>query len=729
MFFYSFGATKNLYLCTQISNTNLNIFSQIMKKTFTILIFVLFPLLLCGQTPAFPGAEGGGMYTTGGRGGTVYYVNTLADNSSGNAATREGSLRWCLAQSGTKTILFKVSGIIRLGSRLDISANTTIAGQSAPGDGICLANNYLQIRGNNVIVRFIRCRMGDESNVEGDAFWGRNQSNIIIDHCSMSWSTDECASFYDNENFTLQWSVLSESLRVSVHGKGNHGYGGIWGGKKASFHHNLLAHHDSRNPRMCGARYSARADLELVDFRNNVIYNWGSNSGYAGEGGSYNFVNNYYQPAAGSSNTSRIFQPNADDGSNSQTRGVWGTFYVAGNRMMATNGTINTNVTNDNWNGINPNPSSKSKAEIRSDVEFAFPANIVVTTHTAEMAHEKVLAYGGASYKRDSTDRRVMNEVKNRLAPQRGSNGTNKGGLIDTQTDVGGWDTYTYDPAEVLVDANIDGIPDDWFAVNVPEGQTANDKNEEGYTYLEVYLNSLVQHIIDGQELDDHTGGGTDPGDDPGDEPGGEWEAIFCGDVPEDLVVPESLVNIITGGFSAAGGRSDGCTEDGRTWRMRDAVFTLPANSTFSAKFTGNGTRNISVTLNGDAANKRTYTLSSSSCTEVSYEFDGQNAANTIEIASRNSAGDPIDFSIINLCIQQKKTTNIKSTTTQKKPVIYYDYSTATVQVNSALSVKKISVYSIQGTLLEKISTPGVYIAHVTMENGETHVAKVVVNQ
>ena len=572
IFFYSFGATKNLYLCTQISNTNLNIFLQTMKKTFTILIFALFPILLCGQTPAFPGAEGGGMYTTGGRVnssgvGYVYFVNSLSDGNSGDTQTGEGTLRWCLSQPGPRTIIFKVAGLIDLNSSLNIPANTTIAGQTAPGDGICLRYNRGYLNSSNVIVRFLRFRMGDTKGIEDDAFWGRNQSNIIIDHCSMSWSTDECASFYDNENFTMQWCILSESLRNSVHVKDAHGYGGIWGGKKATFHHNLLANHDSRNPRMCGSRYSGRPDLELVDFRNNVIYNWGSNSGYAGEGGSYNFVNNYYQPAAGSANTSRIFQPYNNGG-------VWGTFYVAGNRMMATNGTINTNVTNDNWNGINPNPSSKSKAEIRSDVEFAFPANIVVTTHTAEMSHEKVLAYGGASYRRDSTDRRVINEVKNRLAPQRATRGTTRAGLIDTQSDVGGWDTYTYDPSEVP-NYTRDGVPVGWLETNYP-GKTAKDKNEEGYTYLEVYLNSLVQHIIDGQ-------------------------------------------NSMVSGFT--------------------------------------------------------------------------------------------------------------STTMQEKPVIYYDYSTGTVRVNSDLSVKKTYVYSIQGTLVENINTPGVYIAHVTMENGETHVAKIIVNQ
>jgi len=459
-----------------------------MKKTFQLLMMILFSLGIFSQTPAFPGAEGGGKYATGGRGGTVYYVNSLEDTKTGDKKTREGTLRWCLDRDDeAKTILFKVAGIIFLESPLNIPSNTTIAGQTAPGDGICIANYPVKIDGDNIIVRFMRFRLGDLSEVEDDSFKGIRHKNIIIDHCSMSWSTDECASFYDNENFTMQWCILSESLRTSVHKKGSHGYAGIWGGKKASFHHNLLAHHDSRNPRMCGSRYSAQPELELVDFRNNVIFNWGENSGYAGEGGRYNFVNNYYKPSATSSHPNRIFSPNADLGDNKQQAGVWGKFHISGNYIEGDPETTANNIL-----GFQPNPNTKDKKELLSEKPFDVPH---VNTDDALTAFEKVLRYAGASYRRDRTDERIVTEVRYGITPDRASGNTGtKPGMIDSQRDVGGWEEYCFNPNHVVIDSNIDGLPDGWLEKGHP-GKTANDLNEEGYTYLEVYLSDLVRHV------------------------------------------------------------------------------------------------------------------------------------------------------------------------------------------------------------------------------------------
>ncbi|WP_203558245.1 polysaccharide lyase family 1 protein [Bacteroides sp. 214] len=522
-----------------------------MRTLLTISFYFSFAIAAVAQTPAFPGAEGGGMYTTGGRGGTVYYVNTLEDTSTGNSSTKEGSLRWCLNQTGVRTILFKVSGTIMLNSKLSIkNGNVTIAGQTAPGDGICLANHPVEISANNVIIRYLRIRMGDDSVISGgaDALGGRFFKNVIVDHCSMSWSTDECVSFYNCNYFTLQWCLISESLRLSTHDKGPHGYGGIWGGTDASFHHNFMVHHDSRVPRF-GPGANIKPHTETVDHRNNVLYNYGNI--YGGEAMNINMVNNYYKPGARSSTGTargRIMSIDKDKNTGSIRYNIWGQFYIDGNVVDDGKNEVNcNNATRDNWTyGVfNQFPSGygtvseAEKAGIKMSEPFVIKGlsgdNVVpttVTTHTAEKAYEKVLEFAGASLRRDSHDLRMVEETQAGTTNFIGlsiyngygtnypgmpdvnwkSTGYPKAGIIDSHRDIKPanadanwtpWPTLVQETAPT--DTNRDGIPDGWLESNYP-GKTATDLNEEGYTYLEVYINSLVNHITVNQNSNTSSG-------------------------------------------------------------------------------------------------------------------------------------------------------------------------------------------------------------------------------
>ena len=470
------------------------------------------------KLPAFPGAEGFGRYVSGGRGGAVYHVNNLNDSG-------EGSLRWALGQSGTKTIVFDVSGTIHLNSNLNIGSNTTIAGQTAPGDGICVADYPCAIKGNNVIVRYMRFRLGNKNvKLDGadgwDGFGGFDQKDWMIDHCSVSWSIDECLSVLGNKNTTVQWCLVAQSLVNSGHTKGAHGYGGNWGGSGASFHHNLIAHHTSRTPRL-GPRPTTQLD-ERMDYRNNVIYNFGGNGCYGGEGMKVNIVNNYYKPGPGS--------PTGTKGMRIAGIGIrtneyvttypayapalhlWGKYYVTGN--------VNTQysqVTNDNWNYGMYNQIDASgcdgtyTAATKDSIKITEPIDfILTTTHTADMAYEKVVAYAGASLHRDSFDEMIVSDTRNGLASHTGS-GLGRG-FINTQddnkpADAGDdWSAWpTLQSTTAPTDTDGDGMPDEWEDANGLDKNDKSDGNlagEGGYTNLEIYLSQLVRDITRQQNAD-----------------------------------------------------------------------------------------------------------------------------------------------------------------------------------------------------------------------------------
>ena len=509
--------------------------------------------------PAFPGAEGHGRYVIGGRGGEVIHVTNLNDKG-------EGSFRAAVSGSKKKIIVFDVAGVIPLASDLTIGANTTILGQTAPSPGITLRYYTVQPK-SNCIIRFIRMRRGQEKNINdgADATWQRHETGIILDHCSLSWSIDEVASYYDNNNFTMQWCTVAESLTNPGHSKGAHGYGGIWGGKFASFHHNFIAHLMNRGPRFNGARYGWKGytdnfdydtykwenpvQAENVDFRNCVIYN-AQGTCYGGPGGGQiNIVNNYYK-AGPSENLDKTTQNGISVSvSNGKERGnqdritlvtvaeesnsdknhpeyfdMTSRYYIKGNTTETTKGKV---TENQDWKGVkydsgthnynneeysaDPNNFYGDQVEhktidgnscVRIKMDTPAPTG-VITTHTAKDAFNKVLTYVGASLYRDEVDARYMEEAKTGTATYKGST-TKSPGIIDLVSDVKG---YTEDNFETATrpadfDSDNDGIPDEWEKAN---GLNPNDPTDaltysldsKGfYTNIEVYANSLVEHIM-----------------------------------------------------------------------------------------------------------------------------------------------------------------------------------------------------------------------------------------
>ena len=441
---------------------------------------------------AFPGAEGFGKFTTGGRGGKVLIVSNLNDDGI-------GSFRNAINEKGHRIIVFAVSGTIHLSSPLSIKSDVTVAGQTAPGDGICLADFPVQLGGNNIVIRFLRFRMGDKNQKGGmvdgnggdDAFGGTRRKNIIIDHCSMSWSTDEVFSVYSCDSTTLQWNLISEPLNYSYHFETgdkdyeHHGFGGIWGGQHSSFHHNLFAHCNSRTPRFDGIRNTSP---ENCDFINNVIYNWGINNVYAGEGGNYNIINNYYRygPSTKENVKYRIANPY------SRLPGIpFGKYYVHGNYVDGS-----PEVTENNWLGVVMDKGTDTDA-IKSKLQKPIRA-IPVNSQRAEIAYRLVLKNTGAVLpKRDTLDERIINDVKNRT-----------GGFIDVQggfphgTDynqtINAWPALKSLPPPA--DKDRDGMPDEWEEKNGLDQTNPNDasfyKLSKYFTNIEVYMNSLVPAAI-----------------------------------------------------------------------------------------------------------------------------------------------------------------------------------------------------------------------------------------
>jgi hypothetical protein len=461
-------------------------------KNFFLLLLVISGFQLAAQqnkSIAFPGAEGFGKYATGGRGGKVVAVTNLNDKG-------EGSFRNALEQypSEPLTVIFSISGIIELQSNIQIKrSNLTIAGQTAPGDGICLKNysfilNGASSKGNhgNIIIRFIRSRPGGTDKKGLYGFDMENCHDVIIDHCSFSWANEECAAMYDMKNITVQWCIVSEGLYEAGHAKGHRSYGGVWGGQYATYHHNLIAHQNSRAVRFNGAR--AHDTMAVIDYRNNVIYNWGNpNAAYGGEvniaGGvsQVNLVNNYYKPGPASPAELKFVHANYQK-DNAKGTGQW---FVDGNIMEGDKG-----LTKKNNRGVDLAEESYPKNAIS---EIAFPITSPLPIENATDAYNKVLKFAGAIFpKRDAVDERVINETKTGTASGKGVFG--KPGIIDNPFQVGGWSQYKNGIAPL--DTDKDGMPDEWEKKNGLNSSDAVDRNKigaDGYTMLEKYLNELVK--------------------------------------------------------------------------------------------------------------------------------------------------------------------------------------------------------------------------------------------
>lgn len=466
-----------------------------MKKRLILITTLLtiigcFPSSFAQKTLAFPTAEGYGKYTIGGRGGRVFEVTNLNDAG-------EGSLRAAVEFNGPRTVVFRVSGTITLNSPLIIRhPYITIAGQTAPGDGICIRKYPLEISTDQVIIRYLRVRLGDESGGDYDAVSSRFNKHLIIDHVSASWSIDETMSIYHNDSITVQWCIISESLYNSNHVKGHHGFGGIWGSNHGTYHHNLFAHHSSRNPRFAsGSQYT--------DFRNNVIYNWGYQSTYGGENqqvgdtrysfSTINMVANYYKSGPATAQNKAMSQiANPWSRNAEQDYGKW---YINENIMHD-----KPEISANNWNG---GVQAQGGDVFLPNIKASKPwPSMPIQQETATQAFSSVLKSAGAVLpKRDAVDQRIVKETQNGTATfegiayktqQKKLKSTQKTGMIDSQNEVGGWPILNSVPAPV--DSDHDGMPDSWElknGLNPNDDTDRNKKDSAGYTMLENYLNSI----------------------------------------------------------------------------------------------------------------------------------------------------------------------------------------------------------------------------------------------
>jgi len=438
-----------------------------MKKNtiYNAVILLLFSFITFSarsQQLAFPTAEGSGRFATGGRGGTIYEVTNLSNSGTGSIADA--------MSVGNRTIIFRVSGTIELGDViLKPKSNTTIAGQTAPGDGICIKGRF-QIDASNVIIRYLRVRVdAGAKNSSGDAIDISSGSNIMIDHVTASYSRDEGISCQETSNkVTVQWCLISEALTFESHSYGSLVRGDY--GDEKTYHHNLYAHNMSRLPRP-GNYTDITKDPEGLhfDFRNNVVYNWQNKPGYNDDVTTvsrYNFIGNAY-----------IKGPNS------------GSYPIFTEKCQVCYGYFENNssegiVPSDPWSLVKLNNHTTEQAAAYKSRSYLIPMEPVTTT-SPEQAKIDVLFSAGASYpKRDIIDIRIVNDVKNKT-----------GGLIASTANQkeGGWPALASLPAPA--DDDHDGMPNEWETANNLNPNDAIDRNiigNNGYTMIEVYLNSLV---------------------------------------------------------------------------------------------------------------------------------------------------------------------------------------------------------------------------------------------